>query len=85
MARSYGSGTLSCAVYEVLTGTRSTDGDRDDRPDWATLTECDLQALADGDARPSAPAGPETCTVSKPSTWRPHRRMSDDCTSPPGV
>ena len=46
-----GAALLSCAVYEVLTGTRSTDGDRDDRPDWATLTECDLQALADGDAQ----------------------------------
>ncbi|KAA9399671.1 hypothetical protein [Haloarcula sp. CBA1129] len=44
-------GLLAGAICEVLTAGSGEPIDPDERPDWATLTECDLQALADGDAQ----------------------------------
>ncbi|NLV14414.1 hypothetical protein [Haloarcula argentinensis] len=40
-------GLLAHAIWER---SRNDNDDRD-QPDWATLNECDLQALGDGDAQ----------------------------------
>jgi len=46
-----GAGLLAGAIYTVLTASHSDTDAPDERPDWATLNECDLQALAAGDAQ----------------------------------
>ncbi|PYZ02659.1 hypothetical protein C8039_03140 [Halogeometricum sp. wsp3] len=50
---------------------RAPDGDRDAGPTGRASPSATCKPSQTRTLRPSAPAGPETCTVSKPSTWRP--------------